>query len=168
MNWTLTILLLVFFGAGIPIFLATLVHAFRTHRILRKGAHAEGIIVEAEQGKKGRVERERLRAKGYKVFVLNQPTDWGGRTAVKFIWTLTIEFEDATGARQQGTTDAGAGKWTYEVGQRVPIWYDPKQPSAIRIDSFGELWGGPLLVGVFGASFIVMGLLLWSGVIPLG
>ncbi|MCH8048249.1 MAG: DUF3592 domain-containing protein [Planctomycetes bacterium] len=167
MNWALPILLLVFLGAGVPIFLGTLVHVFRTHRILRKGAHAEGIIVEAEQGKKGRVDRERLRAKGYKVFVLNQPTDWGGGT-VKFIWTLTIEFEDATGARQQGTIDAGAGKIPYEVGQRVSIWYDPKQPSAIRIDSFAELWGGPLLVGVFGASFIVMGLLLWSGAIPLG
>ncbi|MFP6859554.1 MAG: DUF3592 domain-containing protein [Roseibacillus sp.] len=166
MNWALPILLLVFFGAGVPIFLAALVHALRTHRILRKGLHAEGVIVEAEQGKKGRVDRERLRAEGYKVFVLKRPSG-SGALPTKLIWTLTIEFEDATDARQQGTIDAGAGKIPYEVGQRVPIWYNPKQPSAIRIDSFTELWGGPLLIGVFGASFIVMGLLLWSGVIPL-
>ena len=165
MNWALPILLLVFFGAGVPIFLAALVHALRTHRILRKGSHAEGIIVEAEQGKKGRVDRERQRAEGYKVFVVKRPYDVHPATA--FIWTLTIEFEDATGARQQGTIDAGAGKIPYEVGQRVPIWYDPKQPSAIRIDSFTELWGGPLLIGVLGASFIVFGLLLWSGAISL-
>ena len=165
MNWALAILLLVFLGAGVPIFLGALVSALRTLRIRWRASHAEGVIVEAKQGERKRAALERHRAEGRKVWEVKRP--YNVHRTTELIWTLTIEFEDATGVKQQGTIQAGTRKKPYKVGERVPIWYDPKQPSAIRMDSFAELWGGPLLMGVFGAAFLVIGLLLWSGAIPL-
>lgn len=164
--WLLAILLLVFFGAGIPIFLGALISAQRTLRIVWSGSRAEGVIVEAEQGKAVRTAVERRRAEGRKVVKLTQP--YASRPT-RYIWTLTIEFEDATGTRRQGTIDSGTRKRPYDVGDRVPIWYVPGEPSAIRINSFAELWGGPLLIGVFGALLLVFGfgMLVRSGFIPL-
>ena len=165
MNWATAILLLVFFGAGVPIFLGALVSAFRTLRIRSRASHAEGVIVEAKQGERMRADLERARAEGRKVYELKRPYS-SRRAPTEMIWTLTIDFEDATGAKHQATIDAGTRKTPYEVGERVPIWYDPWEPSAIRMDSFAELWGGPLLIGAFGAALVVVGLLLWSGAIP--
>lgn len=78
-------------------------------------------------------------------------------TPTKHIWTLMIAFYDA-----------GTRKKPYEAGERISIWFDPDEPSTIRIDSFAEMWGWPLLLGLFGATFVLFGLLLASGVLSVG
>jgi hypothetical protein len=60
------------------------------------------------------------------------------------------------------------GRRFYETGDQIPILYDRENPSLIRIDSFIEHWFGPLILGTLGAAFLVLGLLLWSGILPMG
>ena len=37
----------------------------------------------------------------------------------------------------------------YPVGARVPIIYDPNNPDHAQIDTFIQIWGGPIFVSLF-------------------
>ena len=126
----------------------------RMFLFLRRAERAEGVIVEAR---------------------LTKPVGCGDTSDV---WTLTIEYEDATGVKQQGFVDVARarslplrpgqavarpvlviGPREYEVGDRVPIRYDPDRPSFVVIDSFAGTWLGLLAVDVIAVVFVV--LLVW-------
>src|SRR2546425_4336344 len=164
--------LLVFLGVGAVLCLGAFALALKTHRFRQRAARAVGTIIESKRGGIGAaVERER--EKGRKILDLDPvATSYPGATEIS--WTITVAFDDATGARRQGTTEVARrfglsftqlhwrrlskrfGRRFYEVGDQVPILYDPESPSVIRIDSFMEQWFGPLVLGALGAGFLVM------------
>ena len=45
----------------------------------------------------------------------------------------------------------------YAVGDQVGVLYDPDNPSRASIDSFGSLWGVPLLMVTVGTAALVVG-----------
>jgi hypothetical protein len=47
----------------------------------------------------------------------------------------------------------------YQAGDRVTLYYDPKQPERATLKSVGALWGFPCLAGLLGALFIGIGML---------
>ncbi len=47
----------------------------------------------------------------------------------------------------------------YQVGDRVSVLYDEKNPQTAVVNSFGALWGFPLLAFILGIWFIIAGLL---------
>ncbi len=167
MNWAFAILLLVFLGGGGVLFLGATTLALRTLRFRQRASRALGVIIEAKQGEWKRAAIERHRSEGRKVSEIRRDPVASDPPAPESLWSVTVEFEDAAGAKRQGTTEAGSGRTSHKVGDRLPILYDPERPSVIRMDSFGGLWGGPLLIGILGAAFLIVGLLLWSGAIPL-
>jgi len=48
--------------------------------------------------------------------------------------------------------------WGYQVGDEVLVAYDPDDPNRCELDSFGALWGFPILMVVMGLAFIGTGL----------
>jgi hypothetical protein len=58
----------------------------------------------------------------------------------------------------------GSSPPAYEVGERVTILYDPTSPKEAKINSFGELWLWPLLLGILGGLDLLTGLFLLIGV----
>lgn len=47
----------------------------------------------------------------------------------------------------------------YQVGDEVRVLYQPQHPQEAIVDSFGAIWGFPILVGVMGVAFVGMALL---------
>ena len=52
-----------------------------------------------------------------------------------------------------------------EPGKEVPILFDPARSYDIRILSVGELWFVPGILGVLGASLLVGGICVWTGLV---
>jgi len=70
-----------------------------------------------------------------------------------------VSFKTVAGEERRFTSQmAGAG--APEMGDVVPVRYDPSRPAEAVIDSFGALWG-PSLASLFGVLlFAVPGVLL--------
>lgn len=61
----------------------------------------------------------------------------------------TIRFVDYTGNKQRGETFMSSSGYNYDIGQKVDIYYDTRDPSSIRIDSWFSLWGfGFVFMGI--------------------
>ena len=52
----------------------------------------------------------------------------------------------------------GSTSGTYVVGEKIPVVYDPDRPREARIDSFSEMWMGPLVIFLMGFIFVILGL----------
>lgn len=47
----------------------------------------------------------------------------------------------------------------YSSGDRIRVLYDPQSPRNASIDSFGALWGFPVLLLILGLIFVLVALL---------
>ena len=52
------------------------------------------------------------------------------------------------------------------VGEKVRVRYRPDQPQSAEIDTFFSLWGAPLLFGLLGGVFTLVGIGILSGFLP--
>jgi hypothetical protein len=125
-------------------------------RFRRRAARTAGVIVESKSRRE--VWAERARKEGQKLLT-ELPAGGPGESE---LWTITVEFADAAGTTRRATTEVSKadGRQVYQVGDQQPILYDPERPWEIQTDAAWN-WVGPLVVGVFGSAFVVVGLLLW-------
>jgi hypothetical protein len=61
----------------------------------------------------------------------------------------------------------GSSSTAGRIGDTVAVRYRPDQPHVAEIDSFMSLWGLAVLFGVLGAVFLVVGLGILVGLIPI-
>lgn len=61
-------------------------------------------------------------------------------------------FDDASGITHTQICSVSSSSFSYEVGDAVPVLYDPARPLHSNIDSFGTVWLFPLLI--LGVSFV--------------
>jgi uncharacterized protein DUF3592/TIR domain-containing protein len=75
-----------------------------------------------------------------------------------------VEFKIAGGRSVTFRSSFGSSPPAHEVGEAVPVLYDPRQPSNATIRSFFVLWGPALGLVFFGAVFgaIGLGLLIYA------
>lgn len=64
------------------------------------------------------------------------------------------------GGEEQELTGLGSGEPEYKEGQAVTVLLPGGQPGRARIASHQELWLGPIVVGIWGALFTGIGLLM--------
>ena len=67
-----------------------------------------------------------------------------GRAETSRSYHPEVRWTDAAGREHRFIGGIGDSIPQYSVGERVRIRYDPSQPQAARIDTFWELWLGPL------------------------
>ena len=69
-----------------------------------------------------------------------------------------VEFATPAGeiVRFIGST-GGAGAPEYQVGERVEVLYDPRNPRRAQMAAFSQLWLGPVVVSAAGLIFLLMG-----------
>jgi hypothetical protein len=67
---------------------------------------------------------------------------------------VRYEVEGTTYEFQSSISSTTPG---YAVGQKVPVMYRPENPGAGQIDSFFERWLMPIVLGVFGLVFTLVG-----------
>ena len=63
---------------------------------------------------------------------------------------------DADGQAYTFTSNNSSDPPAYKIGQKVDIIYDPAQPSRARVNSWGELWLMPLILGAAAAVIAVV------------
>ncbi|WP_020579635.1 DUF3592 domain-containing protein [Actinopolymorpha alba] len=75
-------------------------------------------------------------------------------------WYPTVEFETAKGESLSFQTSVGREQGAYEVGETLPVAYDPSDPRDARIATFGALYVLPIVFGGLGVVLTPVGAVL--------
>ena len=76
------------------------------------------------------------------------------------IYRPRITFTTQTGETVALTSVLDSSRQEFQVGQQVPVIYDPSHPSRARLRSFPSLWLVSLIFGGVGAFPFILGLIL--------
>ena len=68
-----------------------------------------------------------------------------------------VRFVTAAGEPVEFTGSVGSSPAAFDIGEAVAVLYDPADPGDARIDSFFQLWFGPLILGFLGFIFTTVG-----------
>jgi hypothetical protein len=71
-----------------------------------------------------------------------------------------IRFVTATGDIITTSGQLATGSKRFEIGEKVPMVYDPREPMHARVALFMDNWLGPLIASVIGAVGLAGGLLV--------
>lgn len=77
-------------------------------------------------------------------------------------------FNDASGITHTQLCSVSSSGYSYEVGEKVPVLYDPARPVHSNIDSFTAIWLFPLLVvgvSLFTGSLLVVWYIAFNSIV---
>ncbi|MFC1737980.1 DUF3592 domain-containing protein [Planctomycetota bacterium] len=77
----------------------------------------------------------------------------------------TFTFIDNTGKKHRVRSSLSSYPPKYEVGDTIPILYDPQNPSNADVDSFSNLWLGSVIAFVLSVPPLILGI-LFAFVLP--
>ena len=66
------------------------------------------------------------------------------------------------GGETQTVTDLASGAPDFAVGDKVTILYMPQDPRDFRIDTLDRLWFSAIFVTIFGAFWMLFGIVAWA------
>ncbi len=121
-----------FAGIGVALLVGALALALSTRRFIASADRSTGTVVELIQ----------VRDK-----------DDGSVT-----YKPVVEYTSKRGQRITFTSSFSSNPPSYSVGESVDVLYAPDEPNDARIDGFGSLWLGPLILSLIGAVFAAIGL----------
>lgn len=76
----------------------------------------------------------------------------------------TVRFVDYTGNKQRGVTFLSSSGYNFDIGEKLDIYYDTRDPTSIRLDSWFEIWGfGYIFMGVSLIPLIAASLISRAG-----
>ncbi len=81
--------------------------------------------------------------------------DSNGNTSYTYYPQISFTTADNQSIEFRGST--GSNPPSYQTGDKVEVLYDPKTPTSASINSFTSLWLGPIILGVLGAVFSLVG-----------
>ncbi len=69
----------------------------------------------------------------------------------------TVQYTSADGQSQEFTDRMGSSPPSHDVGESVPVKYDPQNPGKARIGTAGRLWLIPVILSSSGVLFLAIG-----------
>jgi hypothetical protein len=69
----------------------------------------------------------------------------------------TVHFIDHNGQTIEFTSSASSKPPSYSKGQKVNVFYNPTKSQIAEIEGFFTLWGGSVLLGIFGGVLLMIG-----------
>ncbi len=87
--------------------------------------------------------------------IKNVDTDSDGDTSTTY--TPVVSFTTSTGQKVETKTSISSNPPSHEIGDSVAIYYSPKEPKKIMIDSFMDKYFLPIIFGAFGLIFSAIG-----------
>ncbi|WP_447595365.1 DUF3592 domain-containing protein [Aquipseudomonas campi] len=69
----------------------------------------------------------------------------------------TVEFSTQSGQTRTYRSNTCSTPPRFDIGDAVPMFYNPDKPSDARLNSFVDNWLGSLIVGGIGAVFTLLG-----------
>jgi Protein of unknown function (DUF3592) len=76
------------------------------------------------------------------------------RTSKGTTYTPVIRFETAAGASVIATANRSGSRRSYQVGQTVPVLYDPANPQKLEVNKFWDRWA--MVAVALGAAVILL------------
>jgi hypothetical protein len=78
------------------------------------------------------------------------------------VYRPVVRFEPDGGPERTFESSTGSNPPSYHLGEAVTVLWTPGHPEEARIQSFGDLWFGPLALGLMGLLCGVLGVVfLW-------
>ena len=124
---------LILLGVGGLMAAIALFFFFRTRRFLESAVPAQGVVT-----------------------ALVESSGSEGGTVYKPV----VQFTTADGQTAGFTGSVGSNPPRYSVGQTVKVLYSPTNPSDARLPGFFGMWFVPVFLGIFGATFLAIGIFL--------
>jgi hypothetical protein len=107
----------------------SVVSIVQTGAFIRRSSEVDGEVIRLEQSK--------------------------SRDRYGYTYAPVFSFTSIDGLTHTVTSDVGSSPAGFDVGDSVRVRYDPANPQTARIHSFFQTWGGPVLSGLVGLSFIL-------------
>jgi hypothetical protein len=115
--------------------------AIATIRFKNSAVRVEGAVVELKRVTRSHTSSGRRRPR---------------TTRTSTTWAPVFEFKDGAGATHRVQSSTSSSPAAYKVGENVPVLYLAEDPQAARIDSFMNLWFGPVLLAGMGMVFALL------------
>ena len=77
-----------------------------------------------------------------------------------YMYSPEVSFVDAGGQTINFISNLSSSISTYTVGQKVSVLYDISNSQSAKINTFFQLWFGPIIMTVLGVIFFLVGLLI--------
>lgn len=77
-----------------------------------------------------------------------------------YMYRPEISFIDTTGQTITFTSSISSSMPSYQVGEKVSVLYDKSNSQSAKINTFFQLWFGPIIMTVLGVIFFLTGLLI--------
>ena len=116
---------------GLGLLAGAIAVTLNTHAFIATAKHAPGTVTE---------------------LVPKRDKDDGSTT-----YTPVVMFEADSGASVSFSSSFSSNPPSYAVGEKVDVLYAPGDPNQARINGFGSLWFGSLILGGLGAVFSAIG-----------
>jgi hypothetical protein len=101
-----------------------------TRQDVARGAHADGIVID---------------------LIAERDSDGDD------VYYPRVRFLTPASEPMEFTGSVGSSPAAFDVGEAVAVLYNPTDPRDARIDSFFQLWFGPLVMGFLGLVFTAVG-----------
>lgn len=75
----------------------------------------------------------------------------------------TIQYTGPQGRIHVVAFSIAAVHYNYDVGQKVAILYNPKDPQSVRFDNFLGVWAGTIVIGIISIFLACLLLAGWIG-----
>jgi hypothetical protein len=79
------------------------------------------------------------------------------RTRNSITFRPVIHFNTKNEELIEFTSTTGSNPASYSVGEKVEILYNTSEPHKARIVGFFSLWAGPMILGILGSIFFLVG-----------
>lgn len=122
----------VFLGVGLLFVVIALVTTMNTRTFVAEANHAQGTVID---------------------MVRRQSTDSDHSDA----YAPVVRFVTTGGETVEFTSNTSSNPPSYARGEAVAVLYRPLTPHDAKINSFGSLWGAPVMFGVLGSIFAAGG-----------
>ena len=123
---------LIFFVLGLPMLIFGVKGLYQVNKFVKRGAYADGIIVEMKKG-----------------------------PSILSKYHPRVRFQTKDGETIEFTPGNGSNPPMYEVNDHVPVIYNSDYPSVAVINSFIEIWLGPVIYAGLGLLLLISSGFQW-------
>ena len=78
------------------------------------------------------------------------------RSGIQSVYYPIVEFDTDDGQHVRFVGSTGSNPSSFNEGDAVDIVYNPVQPNDAKINSFTQLWFGPMVSGLIGGLFFLL------------
>lgn len=76
------------------------------------------------------------------------------------MFSPVFSFDDLDGRSHTIYSSTSTYPPSYDVGEKVVVYYDPAHPERAKVDGFFSLWGGAAIAGIVSLGNYIVGIVL--------